>query len=163
MHPEDLLEIDLDGNPVRGGTPSSEIKLHLVCYQERNDCNAVVHAHPATAVGLELAGIPIPDNVLPESAIVLGSIAVSPFGMPRTQEVPEGIRPLLANHKTIVMSHHGAVTLGDSLWDAWARMEILEKVAKIIWVAHTVGAPEPMPKEAFQQLLETSLNAELSY
>ena len=29
-----------------GFRPSSEIKMHIRCYEERDDVRAVVHAHP---------------------------------------------------------------------------------------------------------------------
>lgn len=48
--PERLLRIDENGNILEGldgFRPSSEIKMHLRCYKEREDVGAVLHAHPA--------------------------------------------------------------------------------------------------------------------
>jgi len=104
LKPNDLVVIDLKGNPVRDtdARPSSEIKLHLRCYQIRKDCQAVIHAHPQTATGFALAGEEIPDNLMPEAAIVLGSVATVPFAMPGTNEVPDLLEPLLPDHKTFL-------------------------------------------------------------
>ena len=47
--PDKLLRIDAKGNVLEGAEglrPSSEIKMHLRCYEKRADVNAVVHAHP---------------------------------------------------------------------------------------------------------------------
>lgn len=44
-----LLRIDAAGNVLEGSEglrPSSEIKMHLRCYEKREDVCAVVHAHP---------------------------------------------------------------------------------------------------------------------
>ena len=52
--PEKLVHIDGDGNILEaeeGCRPSSEIKMHLRCYQEREDVGAVLHAHPPVATG----------------------------------------------------------------------------------------------------------------
>src|SRR5438477_570765 len=44
--PEDCVIIDLEGNPLEDGIPSSEIRMHLRIYKCRPDCQSVVHAHP---------------------------------------------------------------------------------------------------------------------
>ena len=52
--PDKLLRIDAKGNVLEGEEglrPSSEIKMHLRCYEKRADVNAVVHAHPPAATG----------------------------------------------------------------------------------------------------------------
>ncbi len=163
MRPDDLIVIDYKGNPVKEGDsdPSSEIKLHLRMYEKRKDCMAVVHAHPPIATGFALAGETIPDNLLPEAAVVLGSVATVPFAYPGTNEVPDAIEPLLEDHKTFLMSHHGAVVMGKDVWDAYYRMETLERIANIIMVANMVGGARSMPEYAFQKLLTDSLNGQL--
>ena len=55
--PDKLLRIDASGNILEGAEglrPSSEIKMHMRCYEKRDDVRAVVHAHPPTATGLQL-------------------------------------------------------------------------------------------------------------
>ncbi len=162
LQPPDLVVISLDGEVLKGSAPSSEIKLHLRIYEKRPDCMAVIHAHPPVATGFALAGESIPDNLLPEAAMVLGPVALAPFAMPGTDEAPDSIEPLLADHKTILLSHHGAVTMGNSLLDAFNRMETLERVARIVLTARVLGGAEPMPSAAFEQLLLTSLHGRLN-
>lgn len=161
LKPNDLLVIDRAGKPLGGGTPSSEIKMHLRIYDRRPDCQAVVHAHPPIATGFALSGTEIPDNLLPEAAMSLGSVALVPFGMPGTDEVPNQLEPLLADHKTFLLSHHGAVVLGSDLHDAYHRMETLERVAQIVLVARLLDGPRPLPKAAFESLLASSLTGRL--
>lgn len=163
LKPDDLVVIDLKGNPVRehGARPSSEIKLHLRCYQVRKDCAAVIHAHPQTATGFALAGEEIPDDLMPEAAVVLGSVATVPFAMPGTDEVPDLLEPLLPDHKTFLLSNHGAAVLGKDLWDAYNRMETLERVARIVLTARLIAAPRPMPPKAFDHFLAHALNGNL--
>lgn len=161
LKPDDLVVIDTAGNPVGDGQPSSEIKLHIAIYQARKDCQAVIHAHPPVATGFALAGETIPDNLLPESAVVLGSVATVPFAFPGTDEVPNAIAPLLEDHKTFLMSHHGAVVMGRDLTDAYNRMETLERIAKVVLVAKLLDGPRPMPNSAFDRLLATALNGSL--
>ncbi len=161
LRPSDLVVTDLAGSPVGPGEPSSEIKLHLRIYERRADCQAVVHAHPPVATAFGLAGEEIPDDVLPESAFVLGSVATCPFAMPGTDEVPDKIEPLLEDHKTFLMAHHGAVVMGSSLGDAYNRMETLERIAKIVMYARMLGTPKRLPKKAFDYVLAVALDGRL--
>lgn len=161
MKPDEIVKIDLSGKPLDGGRPSSEIKIHLEAYRKRPDCAAVVHAHPPTALAFTLAGVEIPDNVLPESAVILGSVPTVPFKMPGTQDLADEISPYLEDHKTLLLSHHGAMVLGKDVYDAWARMECLESVCKVLMSARLLGDTRPMPASAFNQFLETALNGRL--
>lgn len=162
LKPDDILVVDMKGELVRGeGKPSSEIGLHCSIYAGREDCQAVVHAHPPVATAFALAGEDIPDNLLPEAAVVLGSVATLPFAMPGTSAVGEGIEPYLADHKTFLLSHHGAVVMGKDVYDAFNRMDTLERVAQVILHANSIGTARAMPDEAFDHFLNTALNGRL--
>lgn len=161
LKPDDLVVVDLDGNHLRGAQPSSEIRLHLECYAQRPDCQAVVHAHPPIATGMALAHETVPDNYLPEAAVVLGSVALVPFAMPGTDEMRTAIRPYLADHKTFLLANHGAVVLGKDIYDAYSRMETLERVAAVLFYARQLDSPKPLPSEAFDRLLESALRGDL--
>ena len=88
---EDRLTLLLslgDGKKVSGTLkPSSELGMHLMLYRERPDILAVVHAHPPTATGFSVAGIPLTPFVLPEVVITLGEIPLAPYGTPGTPEI----------------------------------------------------------------------------
>jgi len=161
LRPADLVVIDRKGRPVGDGTPSSEIKLHLAIYDARPDCQAVIHAHPITATAFALAGEQIPDDLLPEAAYVLGSVATAPFGAPGTFEVCDRIAPLLQDHKTILMANHGAVVMGRDLLDAFFRMETLERVSRILVLARVLGTPQPLPSAYFASLLSSAIHGRL--
>ena len=47
---------DLEGNVIEGkAAPSTELKLHLAAYREREDITAVIHAHPPAATAFASA------------------------------------------------------------------------------------------------------------
>mgnify|MGYP002794101621 FL=1 len=94
--PEKLVHIDQDGQVLdapAGLKPSSEIKMHLRCYKEREDVGAVLHAHPPVATGYAVANKPLDEYSMIETVIALGSIPVTPYGTPSTYEVPDRIAP----------------------------------------------------------------------
>ena len=51
LNEEDIVLVDMDGNPLTNGNPSSEVNMHLEIYKKRCDVNAIVHTHSAYATG----------------------------------------------------------------------------------------------------------------
>lgn len=140
--PEKIVRIDDKGEVLEGKEgyrPSSEIKMHLRCYQERADVGAVVHAHPPTATGFAVAHLDMDRYNMIETVLTLGSVPVTPYGTPSTYEVPEAIAPYLQEHDALLLMNHGALTVGCDLITAYYRMETLELNAKSAW-SHTCSA-----------------------
>ena len=141
----------LDGLP--GYKPSSEIKMHLRCYQEREDVGAVVHAHPPTATGYAVAGKSMDEYSMIETVIAIGSIPLTPYGTPSTNEVPEAIAPYLQEHDVFLLQNHGALTVGADLITAYYRMETLELFAKISLTAHLLGGAQEISRPQIDKLI----------
>jgi L-fuculose-phosphate aldolase len=153
LDPDDMVVVDRQGR-VRSGTrkPSTELHMHLAVYQHRPDVRAVVHAHPPTAVACTLAGVTMDECVLPEVILTLGAVPTAPFAMTGTQEMYDAISPLLPHHNAILLTHHGALTVGDTLMRAFMRMEQVEHTAKILLATHQLGGARPLPPERLAQL-----------
>jgi L-fuculose-phosphate aldolase len=144
----DFTTIDPDGKPLRGGAPvSTEIRMHLRIYADRPDIRAVVHAHPPTATGFAVAGIPLRECVLPEVVATIGAVPLAPYATPSTEELPASIAPFLQGHDALLLANHGAVTFGPSLFQALNRMETVEQFAKILFVARTLGSVNLLTNE----------------
>lgn len=154
--PEKLVIINEKGEVISGlpgYKPSSEIKMHLRCYRERPDVGAVVHAHPATATGFAVAGKSMDEYSMIETVIAIGSIPLTPYGTPSTDEVPDAITPYLQDHDVMLLQNHGALTVGCDLITAYYRMETLELYAKISLVAHLLGGAREIEKPQIDKLL----------
>ncbi len=153
LRPEDLLRVDGAGKVLAGkGRPSTELRMHLAAYAARPDAKAVVHAHPLTAVALTVAGVPAPNDLLPEAVLVLGRIATAPFATPGTDELPASLAPHWGSD-VILLERHGALALGRSLGEAFDRLETLERVARIGLAARALGRCEPLPAAAIARVL----------
>lgn len=154
---EKIVHIDADSKLLtdtgQGYKPSSEIKMHLRCYADRKDVNAVVHAHPPTATGFAVANIHMDRYTVVETIIAIGSIPVTPYGTPSTEEVPEAIAPYLQDHDVLLLQNHGALTMGADLMTAYYRMETLELYAKISLTAHLLGGERELPKKDIDTLI----------
>jgi L-fuculose-phosphate aldolase len=133
LTPEMVLQINGKGELLAPSAyrVSSEWPMHLECYRQRPDVNAVVHAHPVAATAFACARRPLDAPVLGEFLMALGEVPVAPYGRTGTGEIPKAIRPLLAGHDGILLSNHGALTLGKTLAEAYYRMESLEHTARI--------------------------------
>lgn len=154
--PEKLVRVDETGKVLEGlegYRPSSEIKMHMRCYKERPDVGAVVHAHPPTATGYAVAGKSLDEYSMIETVICVGSIPVTPYGTPSTDEVPEAIAPYLSEHDVLLLRNHGALTVGCDLITAYYRMETLEHFAKVSLTAHMLGGAKEIPMQEIDKLM----------
>ncbi|MFD1484235.1 class II aldolase/adducin family protein [Lacticaseibacillus baoqingensis] len=156
--PDKLIKINAAGEILESNgdyRPSSEIKMHLRCYQDRDDVGAVLHAHPPVATAFALAHLPLDSYSLIESAIVIGSIPIASFGIPSTNEVPDSIAPFLPEHDVILLENHGALAVGSDLITAYYRMETLELVANTQYHARMLLGGEQeaeIPRETLEKL-----------
>ncbi|BDG03944.1 class II aldolase/adducin family protein [Anaeromyxobacter oryzae] len=154
LAPGALVVVDRTGAVVAGeGRASTELRMHLAAYAARPDVLAIVHAHPLTAVALTVAGVPPPDDLVPEAAVTLGPIGLAPFATPGTDELPAALAPLLPHHDVLLLARHGALALGRTLAEAFDRMETLERVARIALAARLAGSCEPLPAAAVDRVL----------
>ena len=135
------------------GRVSTELAMHLSVYRQRADVAAVVHAHPTVAVGFTVAGQSLAKCVLPEVVCTLGVIPTAPYATPSTDEVVSSISELVSKHDALVMDHHGALTLGTDIWDAFYKLETLEHHAQTLLVAHLLGGAKPLFAGQVQKLL----------
>lgn len=154
--PEKLVTININGDILEAEgdyKPSSEMKMHLCCYRERPDVNAVVHAHPPTATGFAVAHKHMDSYIMIEDVICLGSVPVTPYGTPSTEEVPNSIRPYLSEHDVVLLENHGALAIGCDLITAYYRMESLELWAKIELSATILGGAKEISKPDIDTLI----------
>lgn len=154
MTPDMMIKVNSNGEILEGThKPSSELKLHLKVYRERKDVNAVIHAHPPISTAFTIAGRTINDKILSETVIQLGFIPIAKYGTPSTMELPDSITEYLPNHDAILLAHHGALTVGIDLFNAFCKMETLEFSAKICLYANLLGNELELSPEQVQCLI----------
>ena len=155
--PEKLIIIDSDGNVLEaaeGLRPSSEIKMHLRCYEKRDDVKSVIHAHPPGATGFAVAHKAMDMYNMIEDVAVIGSVPLTPYGTPSTIEVPNAIEPYLEEHDVMLLENHGALAVGSDVITAFYRMESLELWAKITINAVILGGSFDISNDNIQKLID---------
>ncbi len=159
MKPEKLIVVDMDGNKVDRSDetanlkPSTETPMHIEVYKCRPDINGVVHAHPAYAVALTMAGINMQTYTIPEAIILLGEVPNAPYATPATTEDRDVIADLAPNHDAIMLSFHGSLTMGKDVWQAYMRLETLEHTAHLTYLVHQLGGGRSLPEQQIRKLL----------
>ena len=138
---EDMVKLSLDGEKLKGKrVPSSERKMHLLIYKERADVKAIFHAHPPYVTAFAVSGQKIPINALPESVLLLKNIAYLPYRTPGTQEFADVFTSELKKGKDIfILQNHGVTVVGKTIEEAYARLETLEFLAKVILIDESTG------------------------
>lgn len=152
--PEDVRLLDLDGvGDLDGGRyrPPNELPLHTAILRARPEVGAVVHAHPATTVAADLAGLPVQPLLgaydIPGARLAAGgvpvyprSVLISDAGLGAEVAAAMGERPVV-----ILRGHGVAAAAGTpvrAVLDALS-VDVLARFA--LTIASAGGTPRPIP------------------
>ena len=155
MTPEYICKVDAEGNAIEaneGFKPSSEIKMHMRVYKEREDVKAVVHAHPMYATTFAVCGLPLTEPIMPEAVLSLGTVPLAKYGTPSTMEIPDAVSEYLPYYDAVLLENHGALSYADSLMGAYHKMESLEFYARLLYQAKMLGGPKELTDEQVKRL-----------
>jgi L-fuculose-phosphate aldolase len=155
MSAEDILRVSLKGELLaasEGRWPTSETPMHLAIYRARADAGAVLHTHAPAATAFALTGVRLDEPTLPEVIVFIRAVAMVPYALPGSEELPQAMAPYLADHDVFLLGNHGAVTLGRTLEGAYYQMERLELVARIRLAAMALGPAHILSPEEVARL-----------
>jgi HCOMODA/2-hydroxy-3-carboxy-muconic semialdehyde decarboxylase len=121
---EDILEFDLDSNPVdaKGRSLYTERFSHGQIYKARPDVIAIVHTHAPALIPFGVSKVPL-KPVYHRSAFIAAGIPIFEIreraGMTdmliRDQALGRALADALGNHPAALMRGHGAVIVGPSI------------------------------------------------
>lgn len=144
--PELLLELTLEGELVSSGAlpPSSETPMHLAIYRKRPDVNGVVHTHSPYAVCMASRQEDLTQRITMDMVLLLGGyipcLPYLPLGTETlAQEVAE-----VSSDAAVLLAHHGAVTWGQDIREAWYRTQALEAYCYQLWLQRQLGGELPV-------------------
>jgi L-fuculose-phosphate aldolase len=154
LTPDMLVSCDMDGKEISSGRISTEIQMHLTVYRARPDVKAVVHAHPPKCTGFAVAGVPLNRAVLAEVVVTLGCIPLADYATPSTKELAESVDRLVRMSDGVLLSNHGALTVGRDILDAYYKMEVIEHFAEITLISRQLGGERLLPRKEVSRLLD---------
>lgn len=152
---KDIVIIDTDGNKIKGKhNPSSEKQMHVEIYKQRQDINAIVHAHTPKASSFAVAGIPLDKAILSEASVILGHVPVAEYGMPSSDELAKSVASYFKNYSCVLMANHGVVTGGQNLRETYYKLETLELYAEVFLWTKVLGNSNELSEENYFQLMK---------
>ena len=151
LEDDDIVVVDREGEPVEDDqVPSSETLLHIAVYRARPDVGAVMHTHSVFATVAAVAGLEIPP-IVDEMTIALGgTVRVSEYAFPSTQELADNVTAALGDQAAALIRNHGAVGVGRTAQEALDVCRLLERVAQIFSHASLLGKATSLPPEAIE-------------
>ena len=147
LAPEDMIVVSTDGEALGDAKPSIETGMHLGIYRNNPDAGAVVHCHPLNCIALTMKGR-VRTDLTPEGVLLLGDVPTVGYMTPGTKELADAVAAHAAS-KAILLTRHGAVTVGRDLQQAFDRMEELEFQARLQML---VGRCRGLPKAEVEKL-----------
>lgn len=158
---DSLVTVDAAGAVVAGRLRVfSEMGIHLAAYRARPDVAAVVHAHPPHATALAAAGRSL-ETFLPEAVVSLGPlIPLVPMAAPGPAAV-QAITPFAAQYDAVLVAGNGVFAWGDSIEQAYLRLELVEHLCHMALLALPAGGVKPLPAALLPPLLEARRKAGL--
>lgn len=152
---DDLVLINSEGKHLSGKhRVSTEIALHLEVFRQRPDVRACIHAHPTNCIALMLAGKKLDKPLLRESVLLLGKVPTAAYARPSTSQVPESIRPHIQKTDCLLLDHHGSLTVGKSLNEAFQKLEVMEHTAECYITALNIGEVTELSRDEVTALME---------
>ncbi len=135
LDPADISKLDANGGHVSGNEPTKEAFLHRVMYEQRANCQAVVHLHSTYSVAVScLHGINQHDCLPPLTAYYVmrvGQLPLVPYHPPGDATLAQAVGKLANKHHAVLLANHGPVVSGVSLEAAVNATEELEETAKL--------------------------------
>lgn len=148
---DDIQVIDFEVEPVEGDLPPSvESLLHIGIYEARKNIKAVIHSHSVFASAISVAGLDIPAILEDQATFIGGEIKLAEHALPGSQEAATKVITALEDRNAVLLPNHGAIGIGRTLREAFTVCELLEKTAKIYYLALSLCKVNPLPDDSLQ-------------
>ncbi len=151
--PEDIIEYDLDSNPVNANGRGSFLErfIHGEIFKARPDVMSVVHSHSPSVVPFGLVGVPM-QAMFHNAGFIAAGVPVfdiaEKFGatdmLVGTIEKGEALIEVMGNYNIVLMRGHGSVACGPTLQTAVFRAVYTEVNARIQHYTVALGGGMPM-------------------
>jgi L-fuculose-phosphate aldolase len=147
-----LLRVDEEMQTLEGsGIPNPAVRFHLWIYRARPEISSIVHTHPPYSSALSMLGEQL--AVAHMDAMVFYQdcawLAQWP-GVPVANEEGELIAAALGSKRSILLAHHGLLTVGKDLEEAVYLAVLLEQASQLTILARAIGEPRQVPPDLAQ-------------
>jgi L-fuculose-phosphate aldolase len=137
LEPADLVRIE-NGRAEAGKTPSRSVHLHRRIYELQPAIDAVIIAHPPSAMVFAVTDRAFDSRTIPESYILLRDVPRLPYGT-NLIDVERAASTLSARNPVVILENDSLMFGGTTLLNAFDRLEVAEYSAKAIIAARELG------------------------
>ncbi len=155
ISPDDVVIINEKGELVEGNRKASiETPMHTAVYRNFPDIHGVAHTHSRFTSGFCVARKPIP-AVHINSVDFGGEVRIMPFVPPGDKKnIEMTIQKGLQDRKAMLLSAHGALSIGADLDDAIYISKTLEEVAEMVLLSRLIGGEVPLSPEEYKSVVD---------
>lgn len=141
LNEEDIVLVDMDGNVLTKGKPSSEVNMHLEIYKKRSDVNAIVHTHSPYATGFAFSSKKL-KRLEGFGEIKNPYLSSIEYEKPGTDELARSASEGIKDEDVLILKNHGVICVGDSLKEAKLLAVFVEETAKTQFITHMLNSVE---------------------
>lgn len=156
LQEDDMMFMTLDGQAIGKNRATSEFVVHKEILAKNPSRSAVLHAHPASILGYSACRI-IPDTRLYKKAYLEfdDKVAMAEYRNPGTMELAiETARVLQGKNEVAILENHGLFIVSDTQDEAFSKMENLDFLAQIQYIAKRLKAHSHELSEAQIRAIE---------
>lgn len=137
LEPEDIVRIK-GGMCEMGKNPSRATRLHEEIYRTHPDINSIISAHPPAIMAFAVTDAEFDSRTIPESYITLRNVKRLPYAFSRTN-IAETAAVFDAKTPVVIVNNQCVIVTGNSLLNAYDRLEVLEYSAAALIAARDIG------------------------
>lgn len=141
LNEEDIVLVDMDGNPLTKGKASSEVNMHLEIYKKRSDVNAIVHTHSTYATGFAFSEKKL-KRLEGFGEIKNPYLPTIEYEKPGSAELANSVSENIADTDVLILKNHGVVCVSESLKEAKLLAVFVEETAKTQFITHMLNSAE---------------------
>ncbi|MBX7076053.1 MAG: class II aldolase/adducin family protein [Methanobacteriaceae archaeon] len=135
---EDIVIVNLDGDILSKGKPSSEVFMHLEIYKQKEKINAIVHTHSPFATGFAFSNKKI-KRLEGFGKINNPYLAEIEYEKPGTKKLAIKAANGIKNEDVLILKNHGVISTGESLEEAFSLADFVEEISKTQFITNTLN------------------------
>ncbi|MFO7637236.1 MAG: class II aldolase/adducin family protein [Clostridia bacterium] len=150
ISPDDIVRIESGWKQI-GKTPSRSVVMHQCIYEKHPDINSVIIAHPSNIMAYVVTKEEFDSRTIPESYIMLRNVKKLPFGSNFMQPILVA-EAFSRENPVILIENDCIVATGNSLLNAFDRLEVAEFSAKALIASRAIGEVVLIDKKQIDEL-----------
>lgn len=132
--------------------PSIESEMHLSIYRRKKDVLAIVHAHPVVASSFTAMDLTLRTDLTAEARAICGTPVLVPYALMGTRDLAAVAADSIGDSNILLLENHGILTTGNTLLEAFDRLEVLENAAIMTLLVEITGKKKPLGKMRIREI-----------